>query len=63
MGKEGLLDCEVTLSTFMGSYQYYHALVGNKTVQITDYNPVNKTIYKAGDKVKLNFDPNGVYIL
>ena len=63
LGKEGLLDCEVTLSTFMGSYQYYHALVGNKTVQITDYNPVNKTIYKAGDKVKLNFDPNGVYIL
>ena len=63
LGAEGLLDCEVTLSTFMGSYQYYHAKVGDKTVQITDYNPVNKTIYKAGDKVKLAFDPNGVYIL
>ncbi len=63
LGREGLLDCEVVLSTFMGSYQYYHAKVGDKTVQITDYNPVNKTIFKAGDKVKLTFDPNGVYIL
>ena len=63
LAENGLLDCEVTLSTFMGSYQYYHAKVGNVTVQITDYNPVNKRIYEAGEHAKLNFDLNGVYIL
>ena len=46
-----------------GSYQYYQAKVGDVTVQITDYNPVNKKIYEVGENVKLNFDPNGVYIL
>lgn len=59
----GLLDCEVQLSTFMGSYQYYQAKVGDVTVQITDYNPVNKRIYEAGEKAKLTFDTDGVYIL
>ena len=39
------------------------AKVGDVTVQITDYNPVNKKIYEVGENVKLNFDPNGVYIL
>ena len=63
LAEHGLLDCEVTLSTFMGSYQYYHAKVGDVTVQITDYNPVNKRIYEAGEHTKLNFDLNGVYIL
>ena len=63
LSEDGLLDCKVTLSTFMGSYQYYQAKVGDVTVQITDYNPVNKKIYEVGENVKLNFDPNGVYIL
>ncbi len=59
----GHLPCTVTLSTFMGSYQYYQAEVGGKTVQITDYNPVNKKIYEAGEKAFLSFDTNGVYII
>lgn len=63
LAEDGVLDCVVTLSTFMGSYQYYQALVGDVTVQITDYNPINKKIFEAGEKVKLKFDPNGVYIL
>lgn len=63
LSESGLLECTVSLSTFMGSYQYYHAAVGGMTVQITDYNPVNKKIYEAGEKAYLNFDPNGVYIL
>jgi len=63
LSEEGLLACEVTLSTFMGSYQYYHVSVGGRTVQITDYNPVGKRIFAVGDKAMLNFDPNGVYIL
>lgn len=63
LSDEGLLDCEVTLSTFMGSYQFYHAKVGDTTVQITDYNPIHKKIYQVGDQAKLAFDPQGVYIL
>lgn len=63
LSDEGLLDCEVTLSTFMGSYQFYHAKVGDTTVQITDYNPIHKKIFQVGDQAKLAFDPQGVYIL
>ncbi len=63
LSDQGLIPCTVTLSTFMGAYQYYQASVGSATVQITDYNPVNKKIFHAGDKTMLNFDPQGVYIL
>ena len=63
LSDSGQLPCKVTLSTFMGSYQYYQAQVGDLTVQITDYNPVNKKIYEAGDRAYLNFDTGGVYIL
>ena len=59
----GHLPCTVTLSTFMGSYQYYQVSVGDVTVQITDYNPVNKKIYEVGEKASLDFDTKGVYIL
>lgn len=63
LAEDGILPCEVTLSTFMGSYQYYHAKVGGVTVQITDYNPINKKIFEAGEKTKLKFDPDSAYIL
>ena len=63
LSENGLIDCELVLSTFMGTHQYYQANVGGKIVQITDYNPVNKKIWEAGEKTKLSFDPNGVYIL
>lgn len=59
----GILEAVVTLSTFMGNYQYYHVNIGGMTAQITDYNPVNRRIYEAGEKTWLNFDQNGVYIL
>ena len=59
----GQLPGEVILSTFMGAYQYYHLKVGDVTVQITDYNPVNKKIFRTGEKAALAFDPAGVYIL
>ncbi len=63
LADKGQLPCEVTLSTFMGSYQYYQVKAGEVTVQITDYNPVNKKIYETGEKAFLNFDTDGVYIL
>ena len=63
LSESGQLSCTVTLSTFMGAYQYYQADVGGMTVQVTDYNPVGKKIYAVGEKASLEFDGNGVYIL
>ena len=60
---EGHLPCTVTLSTFMGSYQYYQAEVDGVVVQVTDYNPVGKKIYQVGETAFLNFDVDGVYVL
>lgn len=63
LAEKGLLEVTVTLSTFMGSYQYYQVMVGDMEIQITDYNPVNRRIYEVGEKAYLDFDPKGVYIL
>ena len=63
LSEKGLLEGPVTLSTFMGSYQYYQVMVGDMEIQITDYNPVNRRIYEVGEKAYLDFDPHGVYIL
>ncbi len=63
LSENGHIPCSVTLSTFMGSYQYYQVDVGGVTVQITDYNPVNRKVYETGDRAYLNFDTNGVYII
>ena len=63
LSAKGLLEGTVTLSTFMGSYQYYQVMVGDMEIQITDYNPVNRRIYEVGEKAYLDFDPHGVYIL
>lgn len=63
LSENGLIDCIVTLSTFMGSHQYYEAKAGDMTVQITDYNPVGRRIYQTGERAKLMFEPDGVYVL
>lgn len=63
LSETGVLEGTVTLSTFMGSYQYYQMLVDGMEIQITDYNPLNRRIYEVGEKAFLEFDPRGVYIL
>ncbi|WP_320958507.1 ABC transporter ATP-binding protein [Enterocloster asparagiformis] len=63
LSEKGLLEGTVTLSTFMGAYQYYQMIVGDIEIQITDYDPVNRRIYEVGEKAYLDFDPKGVYIL
>ncbi len=63
LSDDGILEGTVTLSTFMGAYQYYQMMVGDMEIQITDYNPVNRKIYQVGDTAYLMFDPCGVYIL
>ncbi len=60
---EGQFPCRVTLSCFMGSYQNYHVKVGDNTVIITDFNPLNKKIYEVGDEAYVAFDEKSAYIL
>ena len=60
---EGQLPCDVTLSTFMGSYQNYHVMVGDTLVKITDFNPKNKKIYNVGDKAFVKFDSGSVHVI
>ncbi|MCR5290265.1 MAG: ABC transporter ATP-binding protein [Treponema sp.] len=63
LGDEGVLPCTVTLSTFMGSYQYYQVDVNGKMIKITEYNPRNHKLYEAGDKAYLKFESKNLHIL
>lgn len=63
LAEQGLLEGTVSLSTFMGAYQYYQVIIGNMEIQIMDYNPANRRTYEVNDKVFLDFDPQVVYIL
>ena len=60
---EGQLPCEVVLSTFMGSYQNYHVMVGDTLVKITDFNPKNKKIYEVGDKAFVKFETDSLHVI
>lgn len=59
----GLLPCEVLSSTFMGAYQDYAIKVQDTFVKITEYNPVCKKIFHAGEKAFLDFAPDSIHIL
>ncbi|MBE6003004.1 MAG: ABC transporter ATP-binding protein [Lachnospiraceae bacterium] len=63
LSDKGILKGVVTLSTFMGSYQYYRLKVGDMEIQLSDYNPVNRKIYEVSEEAYLDFDPKAVYIL
>ena len=60
---DGQLPCNVILSTFMGSYQNYHVMVGDTLVKITDFNPKNKKIYNVGDKAFVKFDTDSLHVI
>ena len=63
LADKGVLPCTVTLSTFMGSYQYYQVDVNGMMIKITEYNPKNHKLYEAGDKAYLNFESHNLHIL
>ena len=60
---EGVLPCEVIVSTFMGAYQLYHVMVGDTKLIIHEYNPKGKKIYQIGDKAGIYFEPNNAHAL
>ncbi len=63
LSDKGILKGTVSLSTFMGSYQYYRIKIGDMEIQLSDYNPVNRKIYEVNEEAYLDFDPKAVYIL
>ncbi len=63
LGDEGIFPCKVTVSCFMGAYQYYHVMVGDAMFKITDYNPRDKKIYRVGDDAWLKFNENDGRVL
>ncbi len=63
LADEGGLPVKVVLSTFMGAYQNYHVMLGDKLVRLCDYNPKNKKIYRAGESCSLVFRPEEVHLL
>lgn len=63
LADQGVLRCTVTLSTFMGSYQYYQVDINGMMIKITEYNPKNHKLYEAGDKAYLNFESHNLHIL
>lgn len=60
---EGRIPCEVILSTFMGSYQYYQVMVGDTMVKITEYNAKSRKIYEVGAKAYITFDNSNLHVL
>ncbi len=64
IGEEGLLDCQVELSCFMGSYQNYHVRLTDGTlVKITDSCPINKRVFKVGEKAAIRFNKDCAHLL
>ncbi|MBU5592842.1 ABC transporter ATP-binding protein [Clostridium sp. MSJ-4] len=63
IGKEGMLDVDVVLSTFMGAYQDYTVKTKSTEIKIQDNNPQGREVFKEGDKVKISFSPLNVHII
>jgi iron(III) transport system ATP-binding protein len=63
IGKEGLLNGTVVLSTFMGSYQDYVVKVGDAEVKIQDNNPQGRDVFIEGEEAMIKFNPYNVHII
>ena len=60
---EGVIPCKVVLSCFMGSYQNYHVMVGDKVVRITDNYPANRKTFEVGDEAFIAFGADDIHLL
>ena len=63
VAEKGILPCRVTLSCFMGSYQYYHVMVGDTLVKITDNHPVGRRVFNAGEEAWLDFNTIDAHLM
>jgi ABC-type Fe3+/spermidine/putrescine transport system ATPase subunit len=63
LAEQGDIKVQVVLSTFMGSYQLYHAMLGDNLVKITEYNPRGGKIFEVGEEAFLSFEDRDVHAL
>ena len=63
LAETGDRKVKVILSTFMGSYQLYHARLGDSLVKITEYNPRGQKIYQVGEEAYLSYNDSDVHTL
>ena len=61
--ESGLFPAEVTLSTFMGSYQLYELDLQGSKFTVHENNPKNKHIYQAGEHTHLSMDIADIHVI
>jgi len=61
--EDGLFEAEVTLSTFMGSYQLYELDLQGLTITVHENNPKNKRIYEVGEHAFLALDIPDIHVI
>ena len=61
--QEGICDGEVTLVTYLGSEVNYEVTTQDQVFAVQVSNPLKQGIFRAGDRVCLNFDLNNIYLV
>jgi len=61
--KEGICEGEVTLVTYLGSEVNYEVKANHQVFAIQVANPLRKGVFRAGEKVCLNFDLKSIYLI
>lgn len=63
IGESGAIKGKVVLSVFMGAYQEYHLKVGEDVLQVQDYNPKVKRVFKEGEVVGIDLPIENIHIV
>ncbi len=61
--EEGICNGEVTLVTYLGSEVNYEVNANHQVFAVQISNPLKQGLFRAGDKVCLNFDINNIYLI
>ena len=63
LSRTGAIPCQVISSVFMGESQDYVITAQNQTLQVKEYNPINKEVFAAGENVFLNVDLDSMHLI
>ena len=61
--EDGLFQAEVSLSTFMGSYQLYELDLLGSRFTVHENNPKTKRIYQVGETTHLALDIRDIHVI
>ena len=53
----------VKRSTFMGAVQEYELEVGGVTLDVEDFSPLEKHVYKTGEQAGLSFKTHSLHVI